>query len=99
MAAGFEHPKNIDQIRGEVGKDKGQTVVKHGIPSADGVGDLRWTQAEQLNHRIMLAQGWEYDQRTRVENNNVDARRNSTGDGILNELDQRRVLATCELPD
>ncbi len=97
VAAGFEDPENVDQVSGEVREQEGDAVVDDGIAGADGIGHETDLDVKQFGDGVGGGEGRHEFERTAVEQADVDDGGDAAGDGVLDELDERGVLAAGEL--
>ena len=97
VSAGLEDPEDVDQVGGEVREQEGDAVVDDGIAGADGIGHETDVDVEQFGDGVGGGEGRHEFERAGVEQGDVDEGGDAAGDGVLDELDQRGVLAAGEL--
>ena len=97
VSAGFEDPENVDQVGGEIREQEGDAVVDDGIAGADGNQHGNDLEVEQFGDGVGGGEGRHEFERAGVEQGDVDDCGDAAGDGVLDELDERGVLAAGEL--
>ncbi len=97
VAAGFEDPNDVNEVRGEIREQEGDDVVDDGIAGTDGIGHETDVDMEQFGDGVARGEGGHEYKGAKVEEGDVDDGGDGAGDGVFDELDERGVLAAGEL--